>query len=71
MPSIEERLSYLEAANRRLQIDDMDAMPLAADERLHLWIPAARLVSEVDTGVDQLLDCDERHVRLARVRVEK
>ena len=36
----------------------MDAAALAEDEAAHLGIPAARLVAEVDAGLQQLLDAD-------------
>jgi hypothetical protein len=39
----------------------VDVVPLAVDEWLHLRVPAARLVPEMDAGVDELLDGDDRH----------
>jgi hypothetical protein len=39
-----------------LQIDDIDAVALAEEELLHLWIPAVRLVAKVHTGFQQFLD---------------
>ncbi len=38
------------------QVDDVDAAALAEDEAAHLGVPAARLVAEVHTGLQQLLD---------------
>ncbi len=43
-------------ADRLLQVDDVDLVPLAEDVRFHLRIPPAGLVSEVDSCVDQFLD---------------
>jgi hypothetical protein len=36
------------------QVDDVDAVALGKDERLHLGVPAAGLVAEVDPGLEQL-----------------
>ena len=41
-----------------LEVDDVDAVPLAEDVRLHLRIPALGLVSEVDAGLQQILHRD-------------
>src|SRR5581483_2241940 len=43
------------------QIDDVDAVPLTEDEAAHLGVPAARLVAEVHTGLQQLPDSDLGH----------
>ena len=40
------------------QVDDVDAAALAVDEAAHLRVPAARLVAEVHTGLQQLPDPD-------------
>ena len=40
------------------QVDDVDAVALREDVRLHLGVPAASLVSEVDTGLKQLAHRD-------------
>src|SRR5262249_45410108 len=42
-----------------LEVDDVDAVAGAEDVRLHLGVPTARLVPEVDTGLQQGL---HRHV---------
>ena len=42
-------------ARRLLQVDDVDAAALAEDVRLHLGVPAARLVAEVDAAREQVL----------------
>ena len=44
---------------RLLEVDDVDAVALAVDEPLHLRVPAAGLVTEVDTGLEQLLHGDD------------
>src|SRR4029079_11661561 len=40
------------------QVDEVDAAALAEDEAAHLGVPAARLVAEMDAGLQQLLDPD-------------
>ena len=49
-----ERGSLLEELEGLLQVDDVDAPALAEDEAAHLRVPAAGLVAEVDTGLQQL-----------------
>src|SRR5262249_44798051 len=44
-----------EAADRLTQVDDVDEVALAVDERPHLGVPAAGPVPEMDTGLDQVL----------------
>ena len=41
-----------------LQIDDMNSIAFAEDILLHLRVPAAGLVAEVHTGLQQLLHCN-------------
>ena len=43
------------------QVDDVDAATLTVDEAAHLWVPAARLVSEMHSGLQQLPDADVGH----------
>ena len=43
----------LESRERLIQIDDVDAVALPEQERLHPRIPAPGLVSEMDTGLQQ------------------
>ena len=43
------------------QVDDVDAVALTEDEAAHLGVPAARLVAEVHSGLQQLLDSDLSH----------
>ena len=57
----DERVGGLDPRQRLLQIDDVDAVALAVDESLHLRVPAAGLVSEVDTGLEQLAHGDDCH----------
>jgi hypothetical protein len=49
-------LRELDLAQRLLQIDDVDAVALGEDEPAHLRIPPARLVTEVHTRREQLLE---------------
>jgi hypothetical protein len=53
-----EALRLLEAFERLLQIDDVDAAALAEDETPHLRVPAARLVAEMDSGLQELSHAD-------------
>ena len=46
---------------RLLQVDDVDAAALGEDEALHLRVPAARLVAEVDAGLQQFLHGNDGH----------
>ena len=46
------------------EVDDVDPVALREDERAHLGIPAAGLVAEVDSGLEQLPHRDGRHGRL-------
>src|SRR6266545_2154395 len=59
-----ERVRLLDARERLLEVDDVDAIPLHEDEALHLRVPAARLVPEVDPGLQELLHGDNGHVGL-------
>ena len=54
-------LRELELPQRLLQVDDVDPVALREDEAAHLGIPAAGLVSEVDTGGEELLERGLRH----------
>ena len=51
----------LEQLGGLLQIDDVDAAALGEDEAAHLRVPAARLVAEVDSGLQQLPHGDDGH----------
>src|SRR5436309_2111362 len=59
-----EYVRLLDARQRLLEVDDVDPVPLHEDEALHLRVPAARLVPEVDPGLQQLLHGDNGHVGL-------
>src|SRR5688572_14611960 len=54
-----EIVSLLEQTERLLQVDDVDAAALREDEALHLRVPAAGLVAEVDAGLQQLSHRDD------------
>ena len=56
-----ERGRLLGQLERLLEIDDVDAAPLREDEAAHLWVPAARLVAEVNSGLQQLSHGDDGH----------
>jgi len=43
------------------QINDVDEVSLAVDVRPHLGIPPAGTMSEVDAGLDQILNLDNGH----------
>jgi hypothetical protein len=53
-----ELLSLVEQALGLQEVDDVDPGALAPDEAAHLRVPAARLVTEVDSGLQQLPDAD-------------
>src|SRR5690606_40576534 len=57
----DEPVGDLDAAERLLEIDDVDAVALAEDEPLHLRVPTAGLVPEVDTGFQHLTHADDGH----------
>src|SRR5205814_2950736 len=52
---------------RLLKVDDVDPVPLHEDEALHLRVPAAGLMSEVDSGLEELLHRDDGHVCVSLV----
>jgi hypothetical protein len=56
-----ELLRLLEQRLRLEQVDDVDAPALTEDEAAHLGVPAARLVPEVHSGLQQLPDADVGH----------
>ena len=53
----------LEEARRLVEVDDVDAVARAVDERPHLRVPALGLVTEVDARVEELAHA-ERLVRI-------
>ena len=59
----DERVGRLDLLKGLLEVDDVDAGPLAVDESPHPRVPAAGLVSEMDTRFEQLLHCHDSHGR--------
>src|SRR5207249_411359 len=57
-----EGVRLLEQSLRLLEVDDVDAAALREDESLHLRIPAAGLVAEMDSGLQKLAHGDNFHV---------
>src|SRR5262249_7518117 len=55
-----EAVRVAEHLHRLLEIDDVDAVARAEDVRLHLRVPAAGLMPEVDARFEQIL---HRHIR--------
>ena len=62
-----EVVCLLQQRLRLLEVDDVDAAALVEDEALHLRVPAARLVTEVHSGLQQLLHGDNCHDESFRV----
>jgi hypothetical protein len=60
-------VGLLDQRQRLLQIDDVDAAPLREDEAAHLGIPSARLVAEVNPGLQKLSHGDDGHVNSSSV----
>ena len=58
---VDERVRLLEEAERLLEVDDVDAAALGEDEALHLRVPAAGLVAEVNPGLQKLSHAYDRH----------
>jgi hypothetical protein len=58
---VEEILRTEDAAERLPQIDDVDEVAAAVDERRHLRIPPRHAASEVHTCIDELLYGDLIH----------
>ena len=58
----QEIVSLIHLPHRLLQIDDIDAIALREDVLCHLRVPPARLMSEVDTCLQQLLHRNNCHV---------
>jgi hypothetical protein len=52
---IADRLqSLVQHRHRLLKVDDVDAVARAKDVGLHLWVPAPRMMAEMDAGFQQL-----------------
>ena len=56
-----EVVGLLQQFLRLLEVDDVDPAALGEDEAAHLRVPAARLVAEVHSGLQQLLHGDDCH----------
>src|SRR5947208_5574095 len=56
-----EGVSFLQQLQCLLEVDDVDAAPLREDEAAHLWVPTARLVTEVDSGLQEFAHSDDGH----------
>ena len=56
-----EFVCFLEQRERLLEVDDVDAAAFGEDEPLHLRVPAARLVAEMDSGLQELSHGDNCH----------
>jgi len=55
---LNELVGLIEACDRLLQVNDMDAIAIHKDEWLHFGVPATGLVPEVYAGLQQLLHRD-------------
>src|SRR3954451_1907736 len=55
---VDELLGLAQQALGLQEVDDVDPAALAPDEAAHLRVPTARLVTEVDSGLQQLPDAD-------------
>jgi hypothetical protein len=58
---LREVVRLLDQLQRLLEIDDVDPAALGEDEALHLRVPAARLVTEMDSGLQELSHAYDRH----------
>src|SRR5215213_2113565 len=56
-----ELVGGLEQVERLLEVDDVDAAALREDEALHLRVPAAGLVAEMDSRLQKLSHAYDRH----------
>ena len=68
---LDELVGAVDVGQRLLQVDDVDAVALGEDEALHLRVPPAGLVTEVDAALEQLPHGDDGHgrARLLRARL--
>src|SRR5690606_29498711 len=60
---LDEVVRLVDVRQRLLEVDDVDARALGEDEALDLRVPAAGLVPEVNTAVQQLANGDDGHGR--------
>jgi hypothetical protein len=61
---LDELVGAVDVGQRLLQVDDVDAVALGEDEALHLRVPPAGLVPEVDAALEELAHGDDCHRRL-------
>ena len=61
---LDEGVRAVDVGQRLLQVDDVDAVALGEDEPLHLRVPTAGLVSEVDAALEELAGGDDGHGRV-------
>ena len=55
---LEERVGAVGLDDGLLEVEDVDAVALTEDERLHLGVPATGLVAEMAAGLEQGADVD-------------
>ena len=60
----------VEVVQGLLEVDNVNAVALAEDERLHLRIPAPSLMPEVDTRFEQFLHLNRSHELVLPYRFE-
>src|SRR5262249_43791342 len=60
--ALQELVGALDAGERLLEVDDVDAGAFSEDEPPHLRVPPASLVAEVDASLQQFPSRDDRHV---------
>ena len=58
-----EPVRGVDAVERLVQVDDVDPVALTEDETPHLRVPAPGLVTEMDSGLQQLLHAYDGHGR--------
>ena len=58
---LDELVGVVQVTESLVQIDDVDAVAVGEDEPLHLRVPPAGLVSEVDARLQQLAHGDDCH----------
>ena len=58
---LDDFVGFAQLLHGEREIDDVDAVALLEDERLHLGVPAAGLVAEVDACLEQLAHGDDGH----------
>ena len=58
---LDKVIGGVNAVHRLLKVDNVDAVALGEDEALHLRVPAAGLVPEVDTALEELAHGHDCH----------